>query len=205
MEYNCTYEKKDSVTKLEKYEWDNTWLEQTADAEKPRVLYIGDSISGGIRLQAQNNPNNKLLFDRFGTSKAVDNAFFIESLRLFTKQQGRRDLIVFNKGLHGWHLDDVVDYGMHYENMVKFLLEEYAGTPLALVLTTSVAGERNERVIVRNEVVKKIAVKYSLPVIDLYASSVECFELYANDGIHFKEEGYAKLAEKFLESIYQIL
>ena len=56
-----TYEFENHQAKLEKYEWDNTWLEQTSDAVKPRVLYIGDSISGGIRLQAQNNPNNKLV------------------------------------------------------------------------------------------------------------------------------------------------
>ena len=205
MEYNCTYEAKDSVTKLERYEWDNTWWEQTGDNVTPRVLYIGDSISGGIRQQAQRCSDNKLLFDRFGTSKAVDNAFLIESIRLFGRQQERRDLIIFNNGLHGWHLDDAVDYGIHYENIVKFLLEEYAGTPLVLASTTSVVGERNERVIARNEAAQKIAAQYSLPVIDLYATSVEYFELLANDGIHFQEEGYVKLAEKLLESIYPII
>lgn len=63
---------------------------------------------------------------------------------------------MFNNGLHGGHLSDVEEYGKYYEKMVRFLLEEYEGTPLVLALSTSVAGEFNERVIVRNETVKKI-------------------------------------------------
>ena len=174
---------------LEEYEWDNLWWEQTGDNETPRVLYIGDSISDGIRRYAQIKLKGEILFDRFGTSKALDNPFFIESLRNFGRQQGRRSLIVFNNGLHGGHLSDVEEYGKYYEKMVRFLLEEYEGTPLVLALSTSVAVEFNERVIVRNETVKKIAAKYHLPIIDLYEASVKNFSFITEDKVHFSEQG----------------
>jgi hypothetical protein len=47
---NCfTYETSEKLNKLEKYEWDNVWWEQTADKTAKRILYIGDSISCGTR------------------------------------------------------------------------------------------------------------------------------------------------------------
>lgn len=205
MENNNTYEKKDNGAKLEKFEWDNTWWEQTGDHIKPRVLYIGDSISGALRRYAQSNSNDEILFDRFGTSKAIDNAYFMDSIHIFGLQEKRRDIIIFNNGLHGWHLSDTEEYGCYYEKMVNFLLEEYPGTPLVLALTTSVIGERNERVMTRNKVVQDIAVKYNLPVIDLYSASIEYFDLISSDGVHFTEEGYEKMAVRILDVIRPIL
>ena len=49
---NFTYEREDRKTVLEKYEWDNVWVENTDNNESNRVLYIGDSISCGTRRNA---------------------------------------------------------------------------------------------------------------------------------------------------------
>lgn len=198
---NFTYEKKQQTSGLETYEWDNVWWEQAPDKSKERVLYIGDSISCGIRQVATRLSEGQLLFDGFGTSKAVDNPYFAESVRIFGKQQEKRNVVLFNNGLHGWHLEDTREYKAHYEKMVQFLLEEYKGTTFALVLTTCIEGERNERVIVRNQVVQQIAEKYALPVIDLYSTSVEYVYLRSGDGVHFTAEGYEELAKQILRSI----
>lgn len=72
-------------------------------------------------------------------------------------------------------------------------------------MTTSIAGLCNERVIARNGVVKQIAEIYGLPVIDLYSASVEYAGLRADDGVHYTQEGYEKLAGRLLESVYKIL
>ena len=200
-----TYEKEEKPVGPEIYVWDNVWWEQVPDNVRPRVLYIGDSISCGIRRYATWLSDEKILFDGFGTSKAVDNEYLAESIRFFGKQQKRRNIIIFNNGLHGFHLNDTEEYGNYYEKMVQFLMEEYPDTPLALVLTTSVDSPRNARVIRRNETVQKIAEKYNLPVIDLYAPSVEYASLHSDDGIHFTDEANEKLAKIILESIHKII
>ncbi len=189
---------------LETYEWDNVWWEQAADTERPRVLYIGDSISCGIRRVATELSHETVLFDGFGTSKALDNPYLSESIRLFGKQQGRRSLVLFNNGLHGFHLSDGGQYRDAYEGIVRFLMAEFAGTPLALVLTTSAADERNERVTARNRSVKMIAEKYSLPVIDLYEPSLRYADLHS-DVFHFNEAGNKKLAQALLDGALRLM
>lgn len=200
-----TYEVEDRTLELETYEWDNVWWEQAPDTAKPRALYIGDSISCGIRRIATEKAGGRILFDGFGTSKAVDNPYFAQSLRLFRQQQPKREIVILNNGLHGFHLSDTDQYKTHYEKLVKFLLEEFRDAPLALVLTTDIDDHRRERVIARNSAVEEIAKRYGLPVIDLYSVSVEYAGLRSGDGIHYTQEGYEKLAEKLLESVYQIL
>lgn len=200
-----TYETETKSTELETYEWDNVWWEQTGKRDTPRVLYIGDSISCGIRRIATERSEGELLFDGFGTSKALDNPFFFDSIRTFAKQQGYRRAVIFNNGLHGWHLDDEEQYPYYYERAVQFLLEEFKDTTVAIILTTSVANaEREKCVIKRNATARKIADKYGLPVIDLYSASVEHSDLRRDDGVHYTSAGYALLADKILEDLRAI-
>ena len=202
---NYTYEKGTRGTALEKYEWDNVWWESTNEIDAKRVLYIGDSISCGTRRIATEVAGGELLFDGFGTSKAVDNPYLNDAVSIFARQQGKRCAVIFNNGLHGWHLDDEVKYPYYYEQTVKFLLEEFKDTPLALVLTTSVAdGEREIRVKSRNIAVMQIAEKYGLPIIDLYSASVENAHLRKDDGVHFSAEGYKKFAELIVGELKKI-
>lgn len=193
-----------ALSQLEKSEWNNVWWEQAPDINKPRILYIGDSISCGIRTFINELSDGEFLCDGFGTSKALDNVYFRDSIRLFGKQQRTRKIILFNNGLHGWHLNDTQEYKEYYEKMVNFLLKEYEDTTLVLLLTTGVADARNERVLVRNECVKEIAKKYNLPMIDLYAASVEYANLHVEDGVHFTDRGYEQLTKSLLEEMNKI-
>lgn len=196
-----TYENSEINTKLETYEWDNTWLEQSNLSDVKRVLYIGDSISCGIRRIATERSEGEYLFDGFGSSKGLDHPCLCESIRLFAMQQNRRDAILFNNGLHGWHLNDEEEYGFYYERAIQFLLKEFKDVPLFLVLTTGVSNEEREnRVRKRNAVVIKLAEKYGLPLIDLYSVSVSCAELRV-DSVHYSKDGYVKLADHILTEI----
>lgn len=197
-----TYEKEDRKSVLEKYEWDNTWIENTDNSEGMRVLYIGDSISCAARRIATKLTEEKFLFDGFASSKAVDNPFFKESIALFASQLPKTDLILFNNGLHGFHLDDNTQYAKYYEEMVSFLLKEYPDIPLILLLTTCVRNTaRAQRVEARNNAVLNIAKKYNLPTVDLYTPTNENKDLISEDGVHLTDEGYEFIAKEIINVI----
>ena len=199
---DLTYEFETSPDRLETYEWDNVWWEHAKTEGVPRVLYIGDSISYSTRRVATSASGGTIYFDGFGTSKAVDNPYFKDSVRMFAKQQRERRVVLFNNGLHGWHLSDETEYARYYEEMICFLLEEFRDTPLMLLLTTHVANPaREQRVIARNRVVSALAQKYSLPVIDLYSLTKAHEELLSKDGVHWEKEGYQLLAEELVKNV----
>lgn len=191
---------------LENYEWDNTWIEKTEQITEKRVLYIGDSISCGTRTQANIIADGEILFDGFGTSKSLDNPYYVESLLSFTKQGPDRKVIIFNNGLHGWHIPED-RYEELYVNFVNELVVNFPDTVLVLVLTTFVTNEKfhNDRVIQRNEIAMKIAKRFNLPIIDLYTVSEENKEFISDDGVHFLEKGYQILANEVLSVVKEYL
>ncbi len=191
----------ESRTSLENYEWDNTWLEQSRRSDLPRILYIGDSISCGIRQRITKRSGERCLVDGFGSSKGIDNKALAPMIALFASQESRRDAILLNNGLHGWHLEDGEEYPRHYAALVDFLHKMAPKTPLYLVLSThTVNDQSHSRVKKRNEGVLAIAERYGLPVIDLYTLSCEQADLHCPppDGVHFKPEGYDIFADFIL-------
>lgn len=196
---NFTFETENRTAKYETFEWDNTWINYPNDTETKRVLYIGDSISCGTRDFATEQSGKTIYFDGFATSKAVDNPYLKQGIALFGAMQGRRDAVIFNNGLHGFHLSKE-EYKEYYEDVVKFLMKEYEGTPLYIMLSTYT--KRDQQIVSdRNAAATEIAEKYGLPVIDLYTAAKEIEHLLKEDGVHFTIEGYKILADKILEGI----
>ena len=197
-----TYETNERKEKLEDYEWDNTWIEMANDSESSRVLYIGDSISCGTRKIATEKSGNVIKFDGFGTSKGIDNPFLLTSIKTFAMQQPKRDYVIFNNGLHGWHLDDKTEYKENYDRVLGELKEFFGNTPIAIVLTTFIKDEtRIKRVEARNAAALELADKYGFKVIDLFSVSKANSELISGDGVHLTREGYEKLAEEILKTV----
>ena len=199
---NFTYEYETTNRTLETFEWDSTWFEHTEDLTTPRVLYIGDSISHATRKALNSLSGGRLLFDGLATSKALDHPCYEDTVRLVAKQQSNRKHVLFNNGLHGFHLDDELAYAKHYEQKIKFFLSEFPDAKLTLLLTTHVADpERDLRVQARNHEVLRLAEKYSLNVIDLYSVSLTYAELLSEDGVHWQAEGYRYLANVILSNL----
>ena len=202
---NMTYEYTENKTALETYEWDNTWIEQANNADTPRVLYVGDSISCATRRIVTATSEGALLVDGYGSSKALDNPFLYDSIRMFAAQQGRRSAIIVNNGLHGWHLSDTEQYPELYDKLIAFLIEEFKGTPIFVVLTTSVRdAAREERVKARNAAALAVAEKYGLEVIDLYSISAANHDLWS-DGVHFQRECYELFAKRIIECVKKVI
>lgn len=197
-----TYETENRGAELETYEWDDIWFEQANLPNARRILYIGDSISCGMRKIATEMSAGKFLFDGLGTSKAVDNPFYPELIALVARQQATREVVLFNNGLHGFHLSTEA-YAAHYERLLQFLMTQFSKEKLVLLLTTSVEGSDNDIVLERNQVVCALAEKYHLPTIDLYHISFENRALL-RDGIHMTNPGYERLVEFLLRRIDEI-
>ena len=197
-----TYECSQTVNSLETYEWDNVWWEHADDDSKPRALMIGDSISCGYRRQVNSILAGRAYVDGFGTSKAVDNPYLIPAVEMFIQQMQRCDIILFNNGLHGWHLSDQ-EYAEAYRTAVIELKEKYPAVSFGLILTTPVRipgqsqfDDRNEGVLRRNAAIQKIAGEFNLPFLNFYSAVSDYPELWSNDGVHLTEQGYAVLAQK---------
>ena len=133
--------------------WDDTWIHWLDQPAATRALYIGDSISRGVRVVGNGMFGTKLFFDTFSTSKSLDNPYFFPTLKMFADQQPHREAVLFNNGLHGWHLTEE-EYGELYDAFVDELICEYGQDKIYLVLTTYSASEHypNDRVIARNEI-----------------------------------------------------
>ena len=180
---------------LETKEWTQVWLDEAMDTKTPRVLLVGDSIFNGITRNIINMVDGTVLFDGFCSSKAVDNPYLIEELELFMKQQGHRKVIIFNNGLHGWHLEDETTYAKGYDAILSCLKEKFPNTPIIVSLTTAIKDEHLPRVLVRNKVARQLAEKHQCPVMDLFTESQKHEQLMIDDGIHFQEIGYQKMCE----------
>lgn len=191
---------------FETYEWDNTWIEKSNETSAKRVLYIGDSISCGTRTALNAISDGEILFDGFGTSKALDNPYYFPSLSLFARQESSRNAVIFNNGLHGWHLDEQ-EYSKLYSEFLDKLINEFPGILIIPVLTTLVTNKdyHNDRVINRNIIVKELAASKKLPIIDLYTVSEQNDNLKINDGVHFTEAGYKVLANAVLCELKKLI
>ena len=203
MNYNC---------KLEHFEWVNIWHDNTLlspeeEAASRRVLFVGDSITNGMRqflpaMLRENFTATPLNVDFMTTSKGIDNPDLIRELEYMTKDL-EYDYIQFNNCLHGFSVNEE-DYERYYGEVVGMLIKRVGNGKLALMLGTphTVKGnpaelsELNNRVKARNEAVRRIAEKNALPVNDLYSVVVGNAEIRSDDGYHYKAEGYELLADK---------
>ena len=184
--------------------WDDTWIHWLDVPDVTRVLYIGDSISRGTRIAGNDTPGTKLFFDTFSTSKSLDNPYFLPTLKMFAQQQPYRQAVLFNNGLHGWHLTEE-EYAELYDAFVDELIAEYGHDMIYLVLTTFSTSDQfpNDRVIARNEIAKRIAAEKNLKVIDLYTVA-KANQEHILDGVHFDNEGYQALAHALAEALKEL-
>ena len=197
-----TYETENRMNKYETYEWDDMWIDHANETDRKRAAYIGDSISVGTRRIATARTNEEILFDGFGTSKALDNPYFKDSIRLFLNQVPNVDTVLFNNGLHGWHLNDETEYKALYDERIQFILSEIKDAKLYILLTTAVIDkDDNDRVKLRNVAAREVAEKYSIPVIDLYDITSTNLNEISPDGIHPTEPLYEKIADEIIRNI----
>lgn len=187
------------MSKLEKYEWDSLWWEEPENKNKRHVLYIGDSISRGTTPKL-NALDENLAVDNFATSKAVDNPSYIKALEVFAAQNPGYDTLLFNNGLHGFHLS-VENYEKFYEEVFLKVKELFKNAKPYIILSTFTKTENDAAVILRNAAAVRIAEKQGIEIIDFYTLSKENAHTISSDNVHFTDEGYELLAKEIFKRI----
>ena len=187
-----TFELNASVP-LETYEWDDIWFDHATDKTQKRVIVFGDSISVNYRFALIEALRGEYCVDNYGTSKAADNPFLKENMRLIMAQQ-EHDIIYFCSG-HGTH-QTPQQYEQNTEKLVQWLLTEYPQKKLIIAgRIYSSYPPKEETCLQRNESLSRIAGKYALPFDDLHALTFGRSELLKEDKVHLNEEGQKVLAE----------
>ena len=109
--------------------------------------------------------------------------------------------MLFNNGLHGFHLNDSL-FERYYRKMIVYLKESFRNIPIMVVLSTTVGDtERRACIIRRNAIAQKIANENGLDVIDLFEASERMAELQTADLVHFNEEGFHALAKIVVDAV----
>ena len=184
---------------LETYEWDDIWFDHATDTESRRVVVFGDSISVNYRFALVEALRGKFCVDNYGTSKAADNPFLKENMKLVLAQQ-KHDIIYFCSG-HGTH-QTPEEYESNTEKLVQWLLEQYPDKKLIIAgRIYSTYPPKEETCRQRNESLARIAKKYGLPIDDLHALTIGHPELLKEDKVHLNENGQQTVAKHIAQFI----
>ena len=184
------------------------WLEYRAfHAELndlPRVLLIGDSISGGYFPGVAEGLEGQAYVTRLGSSKPVSLPAYFDEVRLALSQHAYA-IIHFNNGLHGWDYSED-EYARGLSKLVEHL---QSNTPQAKLIWASSTQmrigapdftefePRNERVKARNQIAARQMEEAGIPINDLY-SLMEPRHALLCDGVHYQPEGNALLTAQVL-------
>jgi lysophospholipase L1-like esterase len=191
----------------EQYEWSNIWWDHANDAETPRVLLIGDSISCGYSGVVTNRLEGKVRVDRLGTSRSLNDPVLLKETEIMLAEHPYA-AIHFNNGLHGFHLTGP-QYGAALKAYLD-LLEAHKGaakliwgssTPITESGKPDTLAPSNEVVISRNALAAELMASRGIPINDLYALASGKPDLRSGDGYHYTPEGYEVLGQAVSEAL----
>jgi hypothetical protein len=199
----------------ENIEWSDFWWGNEGDKTKPRVLFVGNSITRGYYAAVSTKLAEKANCDRYATSRSLeDPALFKETKMAMGKYN--HAVIHFNNGLHGWHLNNE-QYEKGLKKYVRFLKRHKTrNCKLVYSLTTPVPSSeegvkldpvRNEVVLQRNQIAMKIMQENGVQVIDLYGLMEPELEILnvSKGNVHYKKEGNDRMAGLISEEVLKLL
>lgn len=195
----------------ERIEWLEIRVNDATANDLPRVLLIGDSISGGYFKGVTEALTGKAYVARLGTSKALGDPALMDEIRMVLGQY-RFAVVHFNIGLHGWDYTED-DYRRHFPELVATIRKHSQGAKLIWATSTprrigppeyKEFHPANERVKERNRIAAASLAKESIPVNDLY-SLVEGHPELISDGVHYKPAGVALMVPQVTRFILDAL
>lgn len=191
----------------ENIEWLDVWIPGNADAAKPKVLLIGDSITRAYYKVVEDQLKEHAVVCRLATSKSLGDPALLDEVRLVLGQ-ARFSVIHFNNGMHGWGYTEE-EYARALPALVAVIRK---GAPQARLIwgqTTPVrvAGgqgelaDRTERVRVRNAAAAKQMEQNHIPINDLFRVVIDKPKWFSKDGVHLNTQGTAALGSQVAEHV----
>ncbi len=212
-----------NVKRMRYHGGDNYSMQRVEPAypDLPRILVIGDSISGGYRGFLTRHYEGRANIDYWmiGYLHAGGEDSPLERAVTGVLSHGPYDVVTFNFGLHWWpkperyHSDET--YLANMTKVVKRMREAAPETRFIWVRTTpwrttpddaapTLETEENERIIHINRLADKIMEDHGIPGVDLYsvaAGQLGTIKLGSKDSVHWPAEVSTLFAEKITEEI----
>lgn len=209
--FGCSTQK---VTR-EQIEWSRFRWEQESAMDKPRILFIGNSISVGYFPEVSGQLKEVANCDHYATSRSVEDPAFYKETKMAMGKYNHQ-IIHFNNGLHGWHLNSQ-QYEKGLRKYVRFLIKHKSkNCQLVYSLTTPYPSKEpgikldekmNPVVIERNRIAREIMQENGIEVIDLYSLvEPELEKLNISKGnVHYNKDGYELMAKKISGKILKLI
>lgn len=197
----------------ESIEWSNAWWEQANDLSCKRILMVGDSVTRGIRPRLHEIVTPEYVVDLFASSFQITDSLLEKEINFhFSVREYLCDKVIIQQGgQHGFDRrcsDDKEYYKSFKNHYLKLIsrIEEFCDKIIFLSATATVMKEdlthldeeRNEEIIVRNEIVQEVADMRRGEYIDIYNMTKTCRHV---DEIHMDQECYQKIARRIVEAL----
>ena len=191
----------------ETFEWVHSWCDHTNNADLPRVLLIGDSITNAYQEMVRERLAGVCYVDYMATSYSVENPIYGELVKSYFNNS-RYDVIHFNHGLHGKWMSKVT-----YKEGLRAILKDRC-EHIILASSTVVRDPESfdideswlEKLEERNAAMRELSFEYGYSQNDLFSLSLDISkEKRAGDPYHYTAEGSEILAAKVAEAIKEEL
>ncbi|MDX1932501.1 MAG: SGNH/GDSL hydrolase family protein [Capsulimonadales bacterium] len=195
----------------EDIEWSLILIPGIHATDRPHILLLGDSITNAYFPHVEKAMEGKGYVAKLATSKSLGDPAFLEEVALVLKQC-RFDVIHFNNGMHGVGYTEE-EYRRDLPALIALFRQYSPGAALIGVTTTAkrVSGSPdrfdpfNERIKVRNALLRTFLTAEKIPLNDLYALTENSPDLYTADGTHFNGQGSEIQGKQVTERVQNAL
>lgn len=192
----------------ESVEWCDIWVPSPCSTNRPRVLFVGDSITKDYYGSVCEQIGERAVCVKFATSSSVADPAFHKQLEAVCSQY-RFSVVHFNNGLHGFDYTEE-EYREGYELALRYIRKTAPSAKLILALSTplrSVGGENsrfNSKIDERNRIVQELAIQFGCEVNNLHSITDNHPEYY-RDVYHYKPEAIALQASLVSKEVGRLL
>ena len=173
------------------------------DPKLPRVLLIGDSVSGGYTLATR-----KLLAGRANVHKAPENcgptSNGLKKLDVWLGDNEKWDVIHFNFGIHD-RATPIADYTHRLEQLIERM--QKTGAKLVWASSTPIPDDPEKKqtaasIVDRNQAAAEVMHQHGIPIDDLFTAITPHLATMQNPhDVHFNATGYDFLGQQVATSI----